>query len=60
MNKVINYLSMILGTDETNDAYPGLYKRDVLPGDLTLEMTMMSGIAPYGRREPRTFNWKNL
>lgn len=60
MNKVVNYLSVILGQDAAIDEYPELYKTDLLPSGLTLEMAMMSGIAPYRRSETRTFNWKNL
>lgn len=59
MNRIVNYISLILGQDEQG-RYPELYKSEVLPGSRISFFDPVVGGVPYNRAETRSFNWKAL
>ena len=58
MNRIANYISLILGRDNET-RYPELYKSEVLPGTRVSFYDPIVG-GPYNRNETRSLNWKAL
>jgi hypothetical protein len=59
MNRIVNYLSLVLGWEEEY-RYPELYRRETLSGSRILDFDPVTGSGPYRRDETRSLNWKAL